>query len=163
MIRPEIEKVVEPILRERLRKFGDFSRPGMSPEEFAMATAGELRPDLRRVSLLVSMVHAAAGDRIKGEGLELGCGYGFLLFPMALFNPNVHWTAVEHPDRKYFNRPLFSNHPFGNSGTPADGANQFCNGRNQPGANAGWITDCFVAKSGVAGKPYPAAKRQEHS
>ncbi len=80
MIRAEIEKVVEPIIRECLRRFGDYSRPGMSPEEFAAATAGELRPDVRRVSLLVSLVNPAAGGWIEGEGLELGCGYGFLLF-----------------------------------------------------------------------------------
>lgn len=107
MIRTEIERVVEPIIQDCLRKFGDYSRPGMSPGEFAQATAGELRPDVRRVSLLVSLAQAAAGDRIEGEGLELGCGYGFLLFPMALFNPHVHWTGVEHPDRNYFNRPEF--------------------------------------------------------
>jgi SAM-dependent methyltransferase len=107
MIRAEIEKVVEPIIQDCLRKFGDYTRPGMSPEEFARATAGELRPDVRRVSLLVSLIQAAGGDRIVGEGLELGCGYGFLLFPMALFNPRVHWTGVEHPDRNYFNRPEF--------------------------------------------------------
>ena len=79
----------------------------MLPEEFAAAIAGELRPDIRRVSLLVSLAQASSRDRITGEGLELGCGYGFLLFPMALFNPDVHWTGVEHPDRKYFNRPEF--------------------------------------------------------
>ena len=107
MIRAEIEKVVEPIIRECLRKFGDYSRPGMSSEEFEAATAGELRPDVRRVSLLVSLVESAAGRKIEGEGLELGCGYGFLLFPMALFNPKVHWTGFEHPDRKYFSRPEF--------------------------------------------------------
>jgi SAM-dependent methyltransferase len=42
-----------------------------------------------------------------GEALELGCGYGFLLFPMALFNPKLHWTAVEHPDRSFFSREDF--------------------------------------------------------
>ncbi len=107
MIRAEIEKVVEPIIRDCLRQFGDYSRPGMSPEEFAVATAGELRPDVRRVSLLVSLVQSATGSRIEGEGLELGCGYGFLLFPLALFNPKVHWTGVEHPDRNYFSRQEF--------------------------------------------------------
>jgi hypothetical protein len=83
MIRAEIEKVLELIIRDCLRKFSDYSRAGMSPEEFAAATEGELRPDIRRVSLLVSLVQAAAGDAIEGEGLELGRGYGFLFFPMA--------------------------------------------------------------------------------
>ena len=107
MIRAEIERVVEPIIQDCLRKFGDFSRPGMSPEEFAQAIAGELRPDVRRVSLLVSLAQAATRGGIEGEGVELGCGYGFLLFPLALFNPEIHWTGVEHPGRNYFNRPDF--------------------------------------------------------
>jgi SAM-dependent methyltransferase len=107
MIRSEIEKIVEPIIRECLRKFGDYSPAAISPEEFAQAMAGELRPDVRRVSLLVWLAQLVAGGNLEGEGLELGCGYGYLLFPMALFNPGVRWTAVEHPDRAYFNRPEF--------------------------------------------------------
>jgi SAM-dependent methyltransferase len=107
MIRSEIEKIVEPVIRECLRKFGDYSPSGIAPEAFAKVIAGELRPDVRRVSLIVSLVQSVAGGTFEGEGLELGCGYGYLLFPMALFNPHVRWTAVEHPGRSYFNRPEF--------------------------------------------------------
>jgi SAM-dependent methyltransferase len=107
MSREDIEKTVEPIIRECLRKFGDFSRAGTSVEEFTKATAGQLRPDIRRVSLLVSLAQSITDFEFHGEGLELGCGYGFLLFPMAIFNPRVRWTAVEHPGRSYFNRPDF--------------------------------------------------------
>ncbi|MFI5096528.1 MAG: class I SAM-dependent methyltransferase [Candidatus Acidiferrales bacterium] len=107
MTRDDIEKTVEPIIRECLRKFGDYSRPGMSVEEFAERIAGTLRPDIRRISLLISLMQYAAGFEFEGEGLELGCGYGCLLFPMAVFFPGVHWTAVEHPDRRFFNRPDF--------------------------------------------------------
>ncbi len=32
---------------------------------------------------------------------------GFCFFALALFNPKVHWSGVEHPDRKYFSRPEF--------------------------------------------------------
>jgi SAM-dependent methyltransferase len=107
MIRKDIEKTVEPIIRDCLRRFGDYSRPGMSVEEFAEAIAGQLRPDIRRVSLLVSLMQSAAGFEFEGEGLELGCGYAYLLFPVAVFFPRVRWTGVEHPDRLYFNRPDF--------------------------------------------------------
>jgi SAM-dependent methyltransferase len=107
MSREDIQKAVEPIIRECLRKFGDLSRPGVSVEEFAKVPAGELRPDVRRVSLLVSLAQSLKGSEVQGEGLELGCGYGFLLFPMAIFNPAVRWTGVEHPDRSYFNRVDF--------------------------------------------------------
>lgn len=107
MIRADIEKAIEAIIRECLRKFGDYTRPGMSVEEFAEAIAGHLRPDVRRVSLLVSLLQSAAGLAFAGQGLELGCGYGYLLFPRATFFPGIRWTAVEHPDRRYFNRPDF--------------------------------------------------------
>jgi SAM-dependent methyltransferase len=100
--REDIEKAVEPIIRECLRKFGDYTRPGMPVEEFAEGIAGQLQPDIRRVSLLVSLAQSATDLEFHGEGLELGCGYGFLLFPMAIFNPKVHWTGVEHPERSYF-------------------------------------------------------------
>jgi len=105
--RADIEKAVEPIIRECLRQFGDYTRPGMSVEEFAEAIAGQLRPDVRRVSLLVSLLQTAAGFEFQGEGLELGCGYGYLLFSAATFFPGIRWAAVEHPERLYFNRPEF--------------------------------------------------------
>ena len=107
MIREDIEKTVEPIIRECLRKFGDHSRPGMSVEEFAEVPVESLRPDIRRVSLLVSLIQSAVSFEFDGEGLELGCGYGYLLLPLAIFYPGVHWTGVEHPDRRYFNRDEF--------------------------------------------------------
>lgn len=105
--REYIEKTIEPIILDCLRRFGDFSPPGIPVEEFARVVKEELRAEVRRVSLLVSMTELAAGPDLQGEGLELGCGYGYLLFPMAIFNPQVHWTAVEHPDRNYFGRQEF--------------------------------------------------------
>lgn len=105
--RTEIERSIEPILQECLRNFGDYSPSGSTQEEFAGTVADELRSDVRRVSLLISLAQSVAGGPLRGDGLELGCGYGYLLFPMATFNPEVRWTAVEHPDRKYFGRPEF--------------------------------------------------------
>jgi len=105
MTRREIEKTVQPIIYECLRKFGEYARPGISPEEYALEIKDQLRPDVRRVSLLVSLAKSVVGDELAGEGLELGCGYGYLLFPMAKFNPKVRWTGIEHPGRIYFNSP----------------------------------------------------------
>ena len=107
MTRLEIEKAVEPIISDCLRRFGDWSRPDVSAEEFGANIGDGLRPDVRRVSLLISLTKSIPGGEISGEGLELGCGYGFLLFPMAIFNPKVHWTGIEHPGRRYFNRADF--------------------------------------------------------
>ena len=105
MTRREIEKTVQPIIYECLRKFGEYARPGISLEEYAEEIKSQLRPDVRRVSLLISLAKSVTGDEFAGEGLELGCGYGYLLFPMAKFNPKVHWSGVEHPGRIYFNSP----------------------------------------------------------
>jgi hypothetical protein len=85
----EIEETIKPIIFEYLRKFGEYARPGISPEEHAAEIADQLRPDVRRVSLLISLAQSVIGDGFEGEGLELGCGYGYPLFPMAKFNPKV--------------------------------------------------------------------------
>jgi SAM-dependent methyltransferase len=105
MTRSEIEKTVQPIIFECLRKFGEYAPPGISPEQHAAEILTQLRPDVRRVSLLISLAKSVMGDEFAGEGLELGSGYGYLLFPMAKLNPKVHWTGIEHPGRIYFNSP----------------------------------------------------------
>jgi SAM-dependent methyltransferase len=105
--RAEIEKAIEPIILDCLRKFGDYSGRGQSAEDFAKAIpADELRPDTRRVSLILSLARSVVGE-MEGEGLELGCGYCFLLFPMAVLNRKIHWTAVEHPRRRFFDQADF--------------------------------------------------------
>jgi hypothetical protein len=76
MTRREIEETVEPIIYESLRKFGEYARPGSSPEEYAEEIKSQLRPDVRRVSLLISLAKSVMGEEFAGEGLELGCGYG---------------------------------------------------------------------------------------
>ncbi len=108
MTRAEIEKTVEPIIRKCLREFGESTKDQVSDEEFAKYTMGMLRPDVRRVSLIVSIAQAVLGASATGQGLEVGSGYGYLLFPMALLLPNVQWTAVDHPSRSYEQRDAFA-------------------------------------------------------
>jgi SAM-dependent methyltransferase len=103
MSRVEIERAIQPIIRNCLWHFGDFKRDDPSEAAFDRGTQGIFRPDVRRVSLLISMALSILGNSACGQGLEIGSGYGYLLLPMALFLPSVRWTAVEHPDRTYVN------------------------------------------------------------
>jgi SAM-dependent methyltransferase len=107
MTRIEIEKVVDPILHDCLRKYGDHSPTSITAEAFATQLNGELRPDIRRIALLVSLAQKFLGGTPPAEGLELGCGYGYLLFPLAKLVPNIHWTGVEHPSRPHFQKTTF--------------------------------------------------------
>jgi len=106
MKRAEIEQVVEPIIRKCLREFGDFTPQGISEAEFTRYVESEatLRPDVRRVSLIISLAKSVLGEAANGEGLEVGSGYGYLLFPMASLLPNVRWSAIDHPERAYASR-----------------------------------------------------------
>jgi 2-polyprenyl-3-methyl-5-hydroxy-6-metoxy-1,4-benzoquinol methylase len=104
MSRAEIEKTIQPIIRDCLWQFGDFKRDDPSEAAFDRGTQGIFRPDVRRVSLLISMALSVLGNSASGQGLEIGSGYGYLLLPMARFLPNVRWTAVEHPGRTYVNQ-----------------------------------------------------------
>ena len=108
MNRAEIEKIAEPIIRKCLREFGDYTKNEMSDEDFARTTVGMFRPDVRRVSLIISMAQSILGASVSGEGLEVGSGYGYLLFPMALLLPNVRWSAVDHPGRSFERRVEFA-------------------------------------------------------
>jgi SAM-dependent methyltransferase len=105
--RAEIEKTIEPILRKCLRELGDYTKKELSDEDFAYYTNGMFRPDVRRVSLLVSLAQSVLGGSASGEGLEVGSGYGYLLFPLALLLPGIHWWGVDHPGRSYESREEF--------------------------------------------------------
>ena len=107
MTRAEIEKIIEPILHKCLREFGDYTINEISDDVFDTYTQGMFRPDVRRVSLLVSMAQSLLAPSAAGEGLEVGCGYGYLLFPMAMFLPQIRWSAVDHPGRIYLSRPEY--------------------------------------------------------
>jgi len=107
MTRAQVEKIIEPMIQESLRRFGDFTPKGISAQQFASHNNGTLRPDVRRVSLLISVAQSVLGPGACGEGLEVGAGYGYLLFPMARFFPGIHWTGVDHPSRSYVDQPEY--------------------------------------------------------
>jgi SAM-dependent methyltransferase len=101
MNRAEIEKTIEPIIRKCLREHSRYTKNVVSDEDFAKDTEGLFRPDVRRVSLIISMAQSLLDASLSGEGLEVGSGYGYLLFPMALLLPRVRWYAVDHPCRSF--------------------------------------------------------------
>lgn len=106
MNRSEIERLIEPMLRRCIREFGDLTPKGISDELCKFYTKESLQPDIRRVSLLVSLAQSVFGDA-SGEGLEVGSGYCFVIFPMARFFPRIHWSAVDHPGRAFLKQPEF--------------------------------------------------------
>lgn len=94
MTRAECEKTIEPIIL-KCQRFSEF-RPG----ESSLAPPN-LRPEVRRVSLVFSLAHSLLGNSARGDGLEVGSGYGYLLFSLAVLMPEVRWFAVDHPKRDY--------------------------------------------------------------
>ena len=103
MNRAEIEKTIEPIIRKCRKKFA----PGSSETEDSPDTDEPLRPETRRVSLIASLTQSVLGSDFAGRGLEVGSGYGCLLFPMASLFPHIQWSAIEHPDQPYANRQTY--------------------------------------------------------
>ena len=97
MNRAEIEKTIEPIIQKCRRKFA----PGSSETEDSPDTDEPLRPETRRVSLIASLAESVLGSDFAGRGLEVGSGYGCLLFPMASLFPKIQWLAIEHPDQSH--------------------------------------------------------------
>jgi 2-polyprenyl-3-methyl-5-hydroxy-6-metoxy-1,4-benzoquinol methylase len=103
MNRTEIEKAVEPIVLKCRKKFA----PGSSETEDSPDTDEPLRPETRRVSLIASLTESVLGSDFVGRGLEVGSGYGCLLFPMASLFPNIQWSAIEHPDQPHASRETY--------------------------------------------------------
>ena len=100
MNRAEIEKVVEPIIRKGLREL-EYTPEDVPDADFAVHTDGMFRPDVRRVSMMIWMAQSVLGTEVSGEGLEVGSGIGYLLFPAAVLLPQIRWTGIDHPGRKY--------------------------------------------------------------
>jgi 2-polyprenyl-3-methyl-5-hydroxy-6-metoxy-1,4-benzoquinol methylase len=103
MNRAEIEKAIEPIIQKCRRKFA----PGSSETEDSPDTDEPLRPETRRVSLIASLAESVLGGDFVGRRLEVGSGYGCLLFPMASLFPKIQWFAIEHPDQPYASRETY--------------------------------------------------------
>jgi hypothetical protein len=89
MNRADVEKNIEPIIRKCRKKFV----PGSSETEDSPDTDEPIRPEIRRVSLIASLAESVLGSDFIGRGLEVGSGYGCLLFPMASLFPNIQWSA----------------------------------------------------------------------
>jgi len=103
MNRAEVEKTIEPIIRKCRKKFA----PGSSETEDSPDTNEPLRPETRRVSLIASLTQSVLGSDFVGRGLEVGSGYGCLLFPMASLFPKIQWFAIEHPDQPHASRESY--------------------------------------------------------
>jgi 2-polyprenyl-3-methyl-5-hydroxy-6-metoxy-1,4-benzoquinol methylase len=103
LTRAEIEKKIEPIIERCRRLFA----PGSSDAHDSPPTQETLRPEIRRVSLIVSLAQSVLDCGVGGEGLEVGSGYGYLLLPMASVFPNIRWSAIDHPGPLYATRQKY--------------------------------------------------------
>lgn len=92
--RAKSEKVIEHVI-VACQDFVEL-RDNPSPRSSA-----DIKPDVRRVSLIFSLAHSHLGDSAGARALEVGSGYGYLLFSLAVLMPEIQWSAVEHPDRTY--------------------------------------------------------------
>jgi SAM-dependent methyltransferase len=63
--RAEIEKAVEPIIRKSLREL-EFTQADLADADFATHTNGMFRPDVRRVSLIISLLLSALEREATG-------------------------------------------------------------------------------------------------
>jgi hypothetical protein len=98
MTRAEIETTIEPIIEKCRLRFA----PGSSDANDSPPTEETLRPEIRRVSLIVSLAQTALGSDATGEGLEVGSGYGYLILPMTVFFPTSGgplWTIRDNLSR----------------------------------------------------------------
>src|SRR5208282_3314956 len=103
MTRAEIETKIEPIIEQCRRLFA----PGSSDAHDSPPTQETLRPEIRRVSLIVSLAQSVLDYGAGGEGLEVGSGYGYLLLPMASLFSNIRWSAIDHPGPLYATRQKY--------------------------------------------------------
>jgi 2-polyprenyl-3-methyl-5-hydroxy-6-metoxy-1,4-benzoquinol methylase len=103
MTRAEIETTIEPIIEKCRLRFA----PGSSDASDSPPTEETLRPEIRRVSLIVSLAQTALGSDATGEGLEVGSGYGYLILPMTVLFPNIRWSAVDHPGQPFATRTTY--------------------------------------------------------
>lgn len=88
----------EKIIKQLILECQDFVEHRDSPSSISSVN---VRPDVRRVSLIFSLVHSLLGDSASGRALEVGSSYGYLLFSLAVLMPGIQWSAVEHPERIY--------------------------------------------------------------
>ena len=100
MKRAESERIIGPII-SMCQQFSEACG------ENAVGGVTDVTPDVRRVSLIHSLASSLLGDSGGGNGLEVGSGYGYLLFSLAVLMPRIQWHAVDHPQRVYLQSESF--------------------------------------------------------
>ncbi len=103
MNRVEIEDKIAPIIESCRLRFA----PGSSETSNSPPTLESLRPDIRRVSLIASLASSVLERDSDCEALEVGSGFGCLLFPMASLFPKIRWSAIDHPSQPFAGRERY--------------------------------------------------------
>jgi len=102
----QFREVAEEMLLKCERHFFE-SDPPISVEEAKKRT----RPAVRRLLTIFHMISPLT-EQIKEKSLphrvlEIGTGYGALIFSLAKVFPNFEWSGVEHPNRRYLKDKLY--------------------------------------------------------
>lgn len=96
------QEIIEPIILECELKFVERSKP-ISEEEARL----RIEPSVRRVSKIISILKELRVSERPAKGLEIGAGYGALIFPLAKLFPSIEWFGIEHPQRRYLRNPQY--------------------------------------------------------
>jgi 2-polyprenyl-3-methyl-5-hydroxy-6-metoxy-1,4-benzoquinol methylase len=99
MSRAEIIERIRPIILDSERSFTEW-RATLDPRDAVLI----VRADVKRVSLIVTLLGRFLEPLSGGRAAEIGCGYGYLLFPLANLFKQIHWCGVDDPAREYTSR-----------------------------------------------------------
>jgi 2-polyprenyl-3-methyl-5-hydroxy-6-metoxy-1,4-benzoquinol methylase len=99
MSRAEIIERIRPIILDSESSFTEW-RATLDPHDAELM----IRPDVKRVSLIAILLGRFLEPLSGGMAAEIGCGYGYLLFPLATLFQQISWCGVDDPAREYMSR-----------------------------------------------------------
>jgi len=97
-------KIIEQIILDSELAFTAW-RTTLGPRDAKLM----IRPDVKRVSSISTLLERFVEPLNDGRAVEIGCGYGYLLFPLATLFQQISWCGVDDPAREYTSRLSYQN------------------------------------------------------